>query len=190
MDFFTKEELKVVISVLVILILLFFVNLKASLRKTRDAQRKDDLWSISNGLNRYSEYFGQYPASSADGRIIACINNNNLNELVSCEWGKHGLEDVYEQAEPPFLAMLPIDPLNQIGVSYYYASSGEYFQILGHLEGRNKEDEFMQEVEDRNVMCGVKVCNFGRSSKDTPLDKSVEEYEQELEELLKGVDKQ
>jgi len=38
----------------------------------------------------------------------------------------------------------------------------------------------LQKIVKRNISCGVKVCNYGRSYSTTPLDKSLEEYENEI----------
>jgi hypothetical protein len=48
------------------------------------------------------------------------------------------------------------------------------------LEGE-EEAEYRQDLVEYGLMCGERVCNFGKSSGSTPLDKSIQEYENELE---------
>ena len=80
---------------------------------------------------------------------------------------------------------LPFEPKAEDGLNYFYISNGKYFQIYAHLEGKD-EAENDPKIARRNIPCGSAICNFGRSSGDTPLDKSLEEYENELLEELKG----
>jgi len=43
------------------------------------------------------------------------------------------------------------------------------------------EDEYNIEIANRFISCGLQICNFGKSSPNTPLDKSLKEYENELQ---------
>ena len=79
------------------------------------------------------------------------------------------------------MSTLQIEPQNKEGISYVYLSNRKRFQILASLEG-DGEDEYDPRIEVRAINCGVRICNFGRSSGTTPLDRSIEKYENELEE--------
>ena len=79
----------------------------------------------------------------------------------------------------PLTKDLPRDPDWKKGLVYVYISNGRRFQILASLEGRD-EDEYSPRIEERNIKCGLKLCNFGRAYGKTPLDKSIEEYENEI----------
>lgn len=84
---------------------------------------------------------------------------------------------------PPNLTLLknaPKDPGTPSGYSYLYYTDGKFFQLYASLEGPD-EPEIDQRVVGRNIKCGNYICNFGKTSgSDVPLDKSLEEYENEL----------
>jgi len=174
---FTKNEFLVVSAIILSLVAVSLINLKISLRKSRDAQRKNDIRSIYDSLNVYKEDFGLFPLSSTDGKIIACESGKFDKEgkpiLLPCEWGKDGI--------PPYLNLLPIDPKWSEGYSYYYVSTGYHYQVYASLES-DKEDEFDPAILARNLPCGTKICNFGRSDGRAPLDKTLKEYENELDD--------
>ena len=83
-----------------------------------------------------------------------------------------------------YLERIPSDPKHDEGARYYYVSNGRRFQIYASLEGRD-EDEFSEAILARNLPCGKEICNFGLAYGKTPLDKSLEEYENELRNLEK-----
>lgn len=205
MEFFTKEETVGVATILILIIGLSLYNLQISLRRARDVQRKADLSAISNALARYEDDFGFYPPSSEDGKIVACKKEGvtpsfkrgseegqdagkiDLLEVYKpCEWGKDSLRDVFDLDYPPYLQVIPADPHLERGVSYRYVSNGRRFQIYASLEGED-EDGVNIKIVERKLGCGSKVCNFGKSSGETPLEISIEEYENRLlEEKLKN----
>lgn len=78
-----------------------------------------------------------------------------------------------------FLPAVPQDPQTGEGLKYVYISNSRRFQIYASLEDKN-QDEYSQTIEKRNISCGVKICNFGRAYGKTPLDVSLEEYEQRI----------
>jgi len=172
MKIFTKQQAIVVCLTLLILAVVSFFNFKIALRRSRDAQRKDDIANVVNGLEKFKSDFAYYPLSTSDGRINACNGG--------CIWGKDPLRDMNDLTYPPYINMLPGDPDTGKGVSYIYVSNGYHYQLYAALEGRKDEDEYNSKIEARHIMCGMAVCNFGRSSSQTPLDKSIEEYENEL----------
>lgn len=80
-----------------------------------------------------------------------------------------------------FLPAIPKDPQSSKGLEYIYISNGRRFQIFASLEDK-KQDEYNTAVEARGISCGTRICNFGRAYGKTPLDKSLEEYENEINE--------
>lgn len=167
---FTKEESIWVIIILSSLFIVSFFNYRIAERKARDSQRKSDLRTISNALEAFYVEFGLFP-KSAESKILACnaaIDQEGNWHFEPCIWGK----DII------FSINLPIEPQSAQGASYNYQSNQKRYQLYASLEG-NDEDEYNPKIEERNLNCGASVCNFGLSSFDIPLDKSIEEYENE-----------
>ncbi len=189
MKFFSKEETVVVALILGAIVLASFFNFRTSLRRARDAQRKDDLGSISNALEKYRDDFGAFPLASSNGKILACLragdkityDNQGRPQvaLIACEWGKDSLRDLLDPNFPAYLNVLPADPQTSMGLTYIYFSNGKRYQIYASLEGKD-EDEYDPKIIARRIACGKSICNFGRAFGKTPLDKSIEEYENEL----------
>ena len=185
MKFFSKEEILVLSAILLVLIIVSVPNFIVSVRRSRDAQRKNDIGVLADGLGNFANNFGSYPLSSPDGKILAC--NPKISYVAKivkvdfdpCEWGKDDLRDALDTSYPPYITALPFDPKHNEGVSYLYLSNGKRFQIFAHLEGTD-EAEYDPKIAARNLLCGNKVCNFGRAPGATPLNKSIEEYENEL----------
>lgn len=168
MTFFTKQETLVILLTLLVIFIVSFFNFKTSLRRQRDSERKNDLGFLTKALDKYLNDFGEFPVAAPDGKIVACTGTSPLL-LVPCEWGKNS----------DYLSLLPIDPKAGEGYSYLYISNGRRYQIYATLEGQD-EAEYDPKIVARNLHCGTKICNFGRSFGKTPLDKSLEEYENEI----------
>lgn len=188
MKFFTRKELLGVVLIFAVIILASLSNFKVSLRRARDVQRKADIRAVSDALVKYSEDFGTFPLAE-DGRIVACRGpetkideKGRITGQVACEWGKDSLADISAPAYPPYQDRLPQDPLFEKSFRYLYLSSGRYFQLYASLEGTD-EPEYDPKIVARNLSCGEGICNFGLSYGSTPLDKSLEEYENELLKL-------
>lgn len=84
---------------------------------------------------------------------------------------------------PPSLAEvpgLPKDPSTPAGYSYLYITDGKFFQLYASLEGQKDESQYNAVIASLNLKCGNYICNFGKASGNTPLDKTIEEYENEL----------
>jgi len=192
---FSKQEIVVVSFIFLTIVLVSLYNFSIAIRRGRDAQRKSDIGAITDALNKYANDFATFPEASPDGKIIACKgelmqtqdgggNSTFIYSLVPCEWGKDALQDINDSDYPAYIATLPIEPQNKEGISYVYLSNRKRFHILASLEG-DGEDEYDPRIEVRAINCGVRICNFGRSSGTTPLDRSIEKYENELEEKSK-----
>ena len=178
MKFFTKNEVKAISIIFIFLILISAPNFIVSLRRARDAQRKADIGSLQDALNRYQADFGTFPLA-IDGKIAACepvsyleVSGIKTPVFSPCEWGKTALADLADSSYPPYLKVIP-------NGSYFYLSNGSRFQIYGSLEGKS-EDEYDENIIKRGVVCGKTICNFGKSSGRTPLNMSIEEYEKTL----------
>jgi len=197
MRFFTKKESFWLLTILILIVAASLYNFRLSLRRARDAQRKADLGQIYNALGAYQSDFGFYPPA-LDGQIVACkkpgvevskIDKEEVDLMDifrPCQWGQDAFRDVFDPNYPPYLEVLPADPHQKQGASYSYFSNGSRFQLYASLEGED-EEEFQGVIAERNLACGVRICNFGRASGITPLDKSIEEYENELlQEKLKN----
>ena len=199
---FTKQELKAVGIILLAIVLASAYNFRISIRRARDAQRRSDIGAIAGALNRYQQDFGSFPLASSDGEIRACAGEGfNAGEvkkmletekaldfyelLAACEWGKDALADVLDPGYPPYLKVIPGDPRRGQGISYLYLSNGNRYQLYAYLEGGKSEVEFREGIVVRKIACGSKICNFGRAYSKTPLEKSIEEYENELIEESK-----
>jgi type II secretory pathway pseudopilin PulG len=200
---FSKHETFVVSGILIFVVLITFYNLSISIRRARDAQRKADLGAISDALHKYFEDFGFFPPSE-NGKILACksdefdrkfeeIKKEEIFDrskffaiLAPCQWGKDSLRDVSDNTYDPYLTSLPQDPKTGKGITYLYLSNTKRFQVYTHLEGGKSEDGYDEGIVKRNLACGPGfICSFGKSSGVTPLDKSIEEYENEL--IQKGL---
>jgi type II secretory pathway pseudopilin PulG len=191
MLFFSKKETLAVGLILLVIALVSIPNFAVSIQKARDAQRKNDLGNLKNGLASFQNDLGSYPISSSDGKIMACdpvekkdSKGKTFIEYGPCEWGRDALADELEPAYPAYVSIIPQDPKFEEGASFLYISNGSRFQVYAHLE-LDSDDEYDHKIAARGLSCGNKTCNFGRASGDTPLDKSIEEYENELIEKQK-----
>lgn len=196
---FTREEIFIVTAILLFLAVVSFANFKVSLRKARDFQRKADIRSVANSLANYHEDFGFFPPADENGKIVACqgsekgtqkgdfltLEEKILANFVPCEWGVDPLIDTEDSSYPPYLATIPLDPKSKDGFKYIYISNTRIFQLYASLEGED-EPEYQKAIKKQKIDCGRETCNFGLASPNTPLDKSLKEYENELrEEKLK-----
>jgi type II secretory pathway pseudopilin PulG len=182
---FSKSELKAILAIFLFLIAISVPNFVVSLRRARDAQRKADIGSIQDALYRYQADFGTFPLS-IDGKIAACepvsfkeVNKIKTPVFSACDFGKSSLADLSDSSYPAYLKLIPNDPQAKKGRTYYYFSTGSRFQIYGSLEGHD-EAEYDVSIVKRGISCGEVICNFGKSSGRTPLNMSIENYENSL----------
>lgn len=199
---FTKNELVGLVIILICIGLVSFQNFRLALRRSRDSQRRSDMSAINSALEQYYKDFGFLPPSE-DGKIKAC-KGDNFDQIIAelesspefsrekffsamrtCEWGVDAFVDLTEPSHPPYISTLPRDPKADEGYSYLYLSNSNRFQIYTYLEGASDEDEYREGVVARNLSCGTEICNSGRAFEKTPLDKSIEEYENELEREIR-----
>ena len=187
MKFFSKKEIKIVGIILFLIAFVSFFNFRVSIRRARDNQRKNDLGTLQSALENYNHATGMFPLSSSDGKILACKGSDTYFDeekqtwvnIKVCDWGKDDLADFSDPDNPVFMSPIPIDPKNLDGISFIYLSNGKRYQLLAHLEGKD-EAEYNPKVEARAIMCGDEVCNYAKAFSSTPIDISVEEYENQL----------
>ncbi|QQS39539.1 hypothetical protein IPM62_02920 [Candidatus Woesebacteria bacterium] len=192
---FSRQEGVVVTIILALILTASLYNFRISLRRTRDSQRRSDTNSVVSALTYYKDETGRAPLSTADGRIIACEPENHaelaeklinreintyeyLEGLVPCTWGNDKIVDLI--SGKVYMEVLPMDPKGNEDLSYKYISNGRIFQLYSYMEGGKDEEAFSEAIVARNLLCGVSICNQGKAYEKTALDKSLEEYENEL----------
>lgn len=183
----TKPELLGIAIIFLILFIMSLPNFILSVKRARDNTRKGDLGALVYSLGEYQKDMLSYPLST-DGKITACItpgDNIKTDEkgrivinFIPCYWGVDGLFDPRDSNA--YMSVIPNDPDSAKGSSYLYFSNGRRFQIYAALEAID-DDQYDKEIVKRNLMCGVRVCNTGRSDGETPLNISLEEYEESLQ---------
>ena len=190
MRFFNKEELIAILIIFGVLTAVSVPNFSLSIKRARDASRKDDMGSLQAALNSYFNDFGEFPKSTSDGKIIGCkapgsvVKKDAQGKLLvdyhPCEWGKDSLLNPVDDSRQPYISPLPDDPQRALGLTYFYISDGLRYQIYGSLEDTS-QDEYDKKIVARGISCGKRICNFGRGYGRTPLNISIEEYEQTLQ---------
>ena len=176
---FTRQEITGISIILGIIFIASFFNFRISLRRARDAQRVSDLGQMVDLLAVYQKTAGSFP-KVLNGEIQACkgpdtywdTKTGSYVNLLACAWGSDSL-----------LGKLPIDPQSSQGDEYLYLSDGSTYQLYASLEGKD-EAEYKAEVISRHLSCGNRICNAGKAYGQTPLDKSIEEYENEIRAKL------
>lgn len=159
---FTNLESKFLLIIFLILFVISGFNISVSLRRGRDATRKNDLSSLQKGLDLYKQKYKEYPLSSSDGKIIGCFSDEprfdkttaKVINALPCEWGESTFENI---------KIMTADPNYSKGTSYLYISDGEKYEIYVSLEGRD-EAEYTESVVAKNLHCGKAICNYGRWS--------------------------
>lgn len=187
---FSKIEIISLAVIFLVLMAISVPNFITSIAKARDQARKDDLGSIIGALDNYYQDFGEFPPSSSDGKIVACIKLNEtvqvdkkgrlVANLIPCEYGIDSIKDITPGGNKVYVSPLPRDPdFLTKGTTYMYFSSRTRYQIYAHLESTGW-DEYDTKIIARNILCGTEVCNTGRAFSITPTNISIEEYEKQL----------
>ena len=184
MKIIKKSEIIGIILILFSVVLLSYLNIQISYQKARDLQRRDDLTALSNGLEKFKNDFKNYPLSSSDGKIKACLLEGKttedmkkfignlpelnrpklLNILGVCSWGNSELRDVSDYSITPYLTNIPKDSLQDKGYSYLYYSDGKSFTLYGSFE-RKDLPEYSKDIAKLKLRCGTAICNFSKINK-------------------------
>jgi type II secretory pathway pseudopilin PulG len=157
MKFFTKQETLITLMIFTVLVVVCTPSFILSLRRSRDQIRRDDLGVFQKMVDNYYAKYKEFPKSTSDGKIIICNG-------APCIWGQDDFLN---------FGRIPGDPQSDKGVSYIYLSGPDMYQIFISQEGSD-EVEYDQKVINRNINCGNRICNTGRSY-NCPVDKSIEE---------------
>src|SRR5688572_736666 len=114
---FTKDEIKGVLIIFLILFAVTIPNFIVSIRRSRDQNRRDDIGGLQHGLEEYYADFGVFPKSTSGGELIACKNPNDtvkvdekgrlVVDLIPCVWGKDALIDLTPGSNKVYIQALP-----------------------------------------------------------------------------------
>jgi len=162
MNQFTKYEYKILVIIFTILFVITGFNISLSLRRGRDSIRKNDISAVTTALDTYYQKYRIYPISTNDNLIIGCFEAEVVRDIktgyptnaITCKWGESYFESVN---------LMPRDPSYKKGVNYSYISDGKKFEFYISLEGKD-ESEYTPAIASKNLQCGTKICNYGRSN--------------------------
>lgn len=132
-------------------------------------------------------YFN-YQTALRRGRDNA--RENDLSDIARVLEKYHDENSIYPAslADPELrkFGHVPQDPGSTSGFSYLYITNGRFYQVYTSLEGKEDEDLFNPQIEKLNLKCGNFVCNYGKAPGNVPLDKTLEEYENEIKQNEKS----
>lgn len=163
---------KVLISLLLIIPLLFVVGIISSIvllttaikpnelaLRARDAARLQDLVTIQEEINNVTAE-GIAPGLLCSGEKVPCIgdttdSNVNLKQTDGTGWVKISL---------PSLSMLPVDPVNNTSYSYTYCSDGKEWEIQARVESKQVLEKAAKDGGDEDdqyeVGSNLTLCNL------------------------------
>ncbi len=145
---FTLIELTVVMALLAILATGLLGNFLGSLKKGRDARRKEDLDGIAKGLSLYYNDHNAFPTTAPSdprfpwkGTFAVTVNGKTVTYMQS----------------------VPNDPME--GRTYDYATdaSGTYFRLFACLEN-DQDPKRIVPVGSPNCKACNNSCNYGIAS--------------------------
>lgn len=163
---------KVLISLLLIIPLLFVVGIISSIvllttaikpnelaLRARDAARLQDLVTIQEHINNVTAE-GIAPGLLCSGEKAPCIgdttdSNVNLKQTDGTGWVKISLSS---------LSMLPVDPVNNTSYSYTYCSDGKEWEIQARVESKQVLEKAAKDGGDEDdqyeVGSNLTLCNL------------------------------
>jgi hypothetical protein len=159
MKSFSKSEIKSISLILLVLFSVTIYNMLISLRRGRDATRKNDIYAVEKALDTYYQKYRVYPLATGDGKIVGCFDEEvkldsagkPINPVV-CDWGISSFEEI---------KTMPRDPYAKKGTHYLYVSDGKSYKFYVALEGED-EAEYTPAILSQNLQCGSQICNYGR----------------------------
>jgi type II secretory pathway pseudopilin PulG len=184
---FTKPETLSLVVIFLVLLAVALPNFATSLKLARDQVRRDDMGALEHAMDQYiAEFNNGLPGATPDGRIIDCLKpgdkpvKNTSGSWsytpIPCNWGKDAFTNLI--TGEVYISRLPEDPDSQKGVNYLYFTDGNRYQIYAAMEDKN-EPEVDPKIIARNLSCGTRICNIGRSY-NVPSDISIQAYDQML----------
>jgi len=184
---FTKPEIISLIAIFLILFAIALPKFTTSLKLARDQVRRDDMGAVQHAFDKYlAEFNNALPSATPDGRIIDCLkpgdkpikktNGGWSYNPIPCNWGIDNFSNLL--TGEAYTSPLPRDPDYQKGATYLYLTDGDKYQIYAAMEDKS-EPEVDPKIIARNLSCGTRICNIGRSY-NVPTDISIEAYDQML----------
>lgn len=152
---FTLIELLLTIAIMMILSGIGLMSFMSALQRSRDSTRKNDIASITRALEAFASDFGDYPASSATGKITGC--DNSSGSFTDCTWGNR-FESYLNGQKMTYMAKLPNDPQSTSGHSYYYEKTVTGFNLYSILE--DTKDPSYKNDAGSGIRCGDVLCNY------------------------------
>lgn len=119
---FTLIELLIAMALLAVLAMLLIGNFNTTLKRGRDAQRKNDLNQFQKALELYYEDNKAYPvfATSDIFNKVMCGVNTVQTNTAAC-----GTDTIY-------MIKTPKDPNS--AYTYKYVSDGKYYYLFSYIE--------------------------------------------------------
>ena len=181
---FTKPEVISLIAIFLVLLAVALPKFTTSLRLARDQVRRDDMGAIQHSFDKYlTEFNNALPAATSDGRIIDCLKPGDKPiknagggwsyNPIPCNWGTDNFSNLL--TGEVYTSPLPRDPDYQKGAAYLYLTDGNRYQIYAAMEDKS-EPEIDPKIIARNLSCGTRICNIGRSY-NVPTNISIQAYE-------------
>lgn len=160
-------EILVAMAIVGILSSVGFTSFTTAIKKSRDAERKGDLSTISKALEAYNSDFGVYPQAQSD-RISGCGDgdpNNGIDGTETCSWGAAFSLD----SGKIYLKTLPRESQDNYFYVYKVSTDQKKYQLFAYLENNSDQD-----IEaDITAICNEygQECNYGiASSNATPVE--------------------
>lgn len=157
---FTLMEILIAMAIVGILSGVGFSSFTTSIKKTRDAERKADLSSITKALEAYNSDFGVYPPAQSE-RISGCGDGDTTNEIdgtQTCSWGAAFSLD----SGKVYMKTLPREGRDSYFYVYRVSTDQKKFQLFTHLETSTDQD-----IDNSiSVVCNEygEECNYGVAS--------------------------
>lgn len=122
---FTLIELLVVVALIGVLTTLVMANLTAGRERSRDAQRKSDIRSLSTALRLYYNDYGTYPANNSSGQIMGCGAAGG----TVCDWTGD-----WVAGTATYMTKMADDPIPGRDYIYKIGSDSDTFVLSACLE--------------------------------------------------------
>jgi len=128
---FTLFELLLTLAIFTVLAMTVIVVSRNSLTKSRDTKRKSDIKNVADSLELFYGDYGIYPASDANGNILACSYSSVTSSGAVCTWGSSEMSD---DQGTIYFNRLPSDPDPGQAYTYVPAADQSSFIIYADLE--------------------------------------------------------
>jgi len=142
---FTILELVIVMAIMALIAAVVYSNFSGSVKKGRDAKRKQDLDAAAKALELFYADFKAYP-------------NPTLNILPT--FGAPFANPT--NTAVIYMQQFPVDPAYPNASYCYFSSDGSYYKLYANLENLNDPKVFTTPIQ-----CGTSFYNYGISSQNT-----------------------